>query len=66
MPFDPKDGGSTYERAMTTLLHNMMHKEMEVYMDDTIAKSITEEDHLLDLKKVFEQLKIYDLRLKPQ
>jgi len=31
--------GATYRRAMLTLFHNMMHKEIEVYVDDMIAKS---------------------------
>lgn len=35
---------------------------MLVYM---IAKSRTEEDHLIDLKKIFEQLRKYDLKLNP-
>jgi hypothetical protein len=29
---------------MTALFHDMIHKEMEVYVDDMIAKSWAEED----------------------
>jgi len=32
----------------------MMHKEIEVYVDDMIAKSISKEEHLANLKKLFE------------
>ncbi|PKI41673.1 hypothetical protein CRG98_037936 [Punica granatum] len=39
MPFGLKNVGATYERAMVTLFHDMMHKEIEVYVDDMIAKS---------------------------
>lgn len=47
--FGLKNVGATYQRAMTALFHYMMHEEMEVYVDDMIAKSKTEEDHLADL-----------------
>ena len=43
----------------------MMHKEIEVYVDDMIAKSRTEEEHLLNLRKLFERLHKYKLRLNP-
>ncbi|KAG8473187.1 hypothetical protein CXB51_035220 [Gossypium anomalum] len=46
MPFGLKNAGATYQRAMVTLFHNMMHKEIEVYVDDMIAKSQMEEEHL--------------------
>ena len=39
MPFGLKNTGATYQRAMVTLFHDMMHKKIEVYMDDMIAKS---------------------------
>ena len=39
MPFGLKNVRATYQRAMMTLLHDMMQKEIEVYVDDMIAKS---------------------------
>jgi hypothetical protein len=39
MPFGLKNAGATYQRAMVTLFHNMMHREVEVYVDDILAKS---------------------------
>ena len=42
MPFGLKNAGATYQRAMVTLFHDMMHKEIEVYVDDMIAKSKTD------------------------
>ena len=38
MPFGLKNAGATYQRAMVTLFHDLMHKEIEVYVDDMIAK----------------------------
>ncbi|XP_058757655.1 uncharacterized protein LOC131630928 [Vicia villosa] len=65
MPFGLKNAGATYQRAMVTLFHDMIHKEIEVYVDDMIAKSHTEEEHLVHLKKLFERLRKFRLRLNP-
>ena len=50
---------------MVALFHDMMHKEIEVYVDDMIAKFRTEEEHLVNLWKLFERLRKYQLRLNP-
>ncbi|PKI75829.1 hypothetical protein CRG98_003744, partial [Punica granatum] len=63
MPFGLKNAGATYQRAMVTLFHDMMHKEIEVYVDDMIAKSREGEDHLVNLERLFDRLKKYKLRL---
>ncbi|PKI74808.1 hypothetical protein CRG98_004826, partial [Punica granatum] len=65
MPFGLKNTGATYQRAMVTLFHDMMHKEVEVYVDDMIAKSKEGEDHLVNLKRLFDRLKEYKLWLNP-
>jgi len=44
----------------------MIHKEIEVYVDDIIAKSKSEEEHLVNLSKLFERLKKFKLRLNPE
>jgi len=63
MSFGLKNAGATYQRAMVTLFHDMIHKEIEVYVDDMIAKSESEEEHLVNMKKLFERLRKYKLRL---
>jgi ribonuclease HI len=65
MPFGLKNVGATYQRAMVTFFHDMIHHEIEVYVDDMIAKSRTAPDHLTDLRKLFQRLKKYQLRLNP-
>ena len=65
MPFGLKNAVATYQRAMVTLFHDMIHKEIEVYVDDMIAKSASEEEHLVNLRKLFERLRKYKLRLNP-
>lgn len=65
MPFGLKNAGATYQRAMVTLFHDLMHKEMEVYVDDMIVKSRSDEDHIRILEKVFKRLRKYQLKLNP-
>lgn len=48
---------------MVTLFHDIMHKEIKVYMDEMIAKSRTPRDHLIDLRKLCKCLVKYRLRL---
>ncbi|PKI60842.1 hypothetical protein CRG98_018773 [Punica granatum] len=43
----------------------MMHNEIEVYVDDMIVKSKEGEDHLVNLKRLFDRLREYKLRLNP-
>jgi len=65
MSFGLKNAGATYQRAMVTLFHDIIHKEIEVYVDDMIAKSRSEEEHLVNLRKLFERLRKFKLRLNP-
>ena len=50
---------------MVALFHDMIHHEIEVYFDDMIARSQTEEEHLEHMHKLFERLKKNKLRLNP-
>lgn len=51
---------------MTTIFHDMMHTNMEDYVDDILMKSIKREYHLINLEKVFDRLEQYNLRLNPK
>ena len=45
------------------LFHDMMQKEIKVYVDDMIAKSREGANHVQILKELFERLRKYKLRL---
>ena len=53
--FDLKNARATYQRAMTAIFHDMMHKEIEDYVDDIVMKSKTRGHHLAILRKVFKR-----------
>ena len=61
--FGLKNTSATYQRAATTLFHDMIHKEVEVYVDDMMVKSETREGHFEVLDKFLERLEKYNLRL---
>ena len=65
MHFGLKNVGATYQRAMVALFQDMIHHEIEVYLDDMIARYQTEKKHLDHLQKLFERLKKYKMRLNP-
>ena len=65
MLFSLKNARVTYQRAMVTLFHDMMHKEIEVYVDDLIAKSWENESRVENLRNLFERLRKFQLKLSP-
>ena len=44
-------------------MHDLIHKEVEVYVDDMIVKSKDCEGHVLVLRKFFERIQFYKLQL---
>ncbi|KAA0032812.1 uncharacterized protein E5676_scaffold575G00370 [Cucumis melo var. makuwa] len=43
----------------------MLHKYVECYVDDLVVKSKRRQDHLKDLKVMFDHLRKYQLRMNP-
>ena len=39
MPFGLKNAGATYQREMTAIFHDLIHKTLEDYVDDILVKS---------------------------
>ena len=61
-----KNVGATYQRAATTLFHDIMHRDVEVYVNDMIMKSQDRSDHLVALERFFERIRQFRLRLNPK
>ena len=66
MPFDLKNAGATYQRMETVMFHDMIHKEVKVYVDDMMVKLKIREGHPIALKKYLRRVKKYSLRLNPK
>ncbi|KAL0367223.1 UNVERIFIED_CONTAM: hypothetical protein Sradi_3612400 [Sesamum radiatum] len=65
MLFGLKYAGATYQRAMQKIFDDMLHKNVECYVDDFVMKSGMRQDHLQDLRKIFERLRRYQLKMNP-
>eukprot|EP00261_Vitis_vinifera_P024444 XP_010656732.1 PREDICTED: uncharacterized protein LOC104880757 [Vitis vinifera] len=57
---------ATYQRVATALFHDMMHRDVEVYVDDMIVKSRDRTDHSAALQRFFERIRQFRLRLNPK
>ncbi|XP_070025641.1 uncharacterized protein [Nicotiana sylvestris] len=63
MLFGLKNVGATYQRAMQNNFDDLLHKNVECYVDDLVVKSREKGDHLKYLRMVFELLQRYQLRM---
>ena len=65
MPFGLKNARATYQRAMSTICHDLISKIMEVYIDDIVVKSTAIDTHPLNLKQSFDRIRKYGLKMNP-
>ena len=65
MPFELKNAGATYQRLMNKMFAHQIGRNIQVYVDDMLVKSLHEEDHLDDLRETFDTLRSYNMKLNP-
>ena len=63
MPFGLKNAGATYQRLMNKMFALQIGRNVQVYVDNMLMKSRREEDHLEDLRKTFDTLRSYNMKL---
>jgi len=51
---------------MVVIYHDSIHHYFKVYVGDILAKYKKREDHISNLRVIFNMLREYKLRLKPQ
>ncbi|BFG21588.1 hypothetical protein CerSpe_078620 [Prunus speciosa] len=66
MPFSLKNAGATYQRAMNAIFHDMIGRNLEVYIDDVVVKSESRPGHLDDLRLAFERMRKHQLKMNPK
>ena len=54
MPFGLKNAGVTYQRLMNKMFAHQIGRNVQVYVDDMLVKSLRKEDHLDDLRETFD------------
>ena len=65
MPFGLKNVGATYQRLMNKMFTHQLERNIQVYVDDMLVKSVRENDHLSDLQETFNTLWSYNMKLNP-
>ena len=65
MPFGLKNAGATYQRLMNKMFAQQIGRNVQVYVDDMLVKSLREEDYLNDLREAFNTLWSYNMKLNP-
>ena len=63
MSFSLKNAGVTYQRLVNHMFRPEIGRNMKVYVDDILVKSIDEEKHLDDLQETFDTLRRYNMKL---
>ncbi|XP_072089283.1 uncharacterized protein [Arachis hypogaea] len=66
MPFGLKNAGATYQRLMDRMFAKQIGRNIEVYVDDMVAKTKVGENHISDLTEIFGQIRQYNMRLNPE
>nr|CAI5868931.1 unnamed protein product [Callosobruchus analis] len=64
LPFGLKNAPSTFQRVMDNVLKELQGKVCLVYMDDIIIFSTSLQEHISNLKKVFQKLKGAGLKIQ--
>ena len=65
MPFGLKNAGATYQWLVNHMFRPQIGRNVEVYVDDMLVKSLDEGKHLDDLQETFNTLRRYNMKLNP-
>ena len=65
MPFGLKNAGATYQRLMNKMFAHQIGRNVQVYVDDMLVKSLRKDDHLDDFRETFDILRLYNVKLNP-
>ena len=61
MPFRLKNAGATYQRLINKMFTHQLGRNVQVYVDDMLVKSVPEND----LQETFNILRSYNMKLNP-
>ena len=65
MSFGLKNAGATYQRLMNKMFTHQIGRNVQVYVDDMLVKSLRKNDQLNDLQETFDTLRSYNMKLNP-
>lgn len=65
MPFDLRNAGATFQRLVNMMFKKQIGKTVEDYIDDMVVKSESMDNHVRDLKEMFDILRAFNMKLNP-
>jgi len=65
MTFGLKNAGTTYQRAMNLIFHDLFDVILKIYNDDIVIKSAIMSHHLANLRLTLERMCRYGLKMNP-
>ncbi|GJX01132.1 reverse transcriptase domain-containing protein [Tanacetum coccineum] len=66
MPFGLRNTGATYQRLVDKAFHKQIGRNLEVYVDDLVIKSRTEDEIVRDMEETFQTLREITMKLNPK
>jgi len=65
MPYGLKNAGATDQCAMSVIFHDHLRKTVECYVDDIAIKNPDKNNHLHDLRMIFDLMRAHQLKINP-
>ncbi|GKE42396.1 reverse transcriptase domain-containing protein [Tanacetum coccineum] len=66
MPFGLRNVRATYQRLVDQAFHKQISRNLEVYVDDLVIKSLTEDEIIRDIEETFKTLREINMKLNPK
>ncbi|GKA05949.1 reverse transcriptase domain-containing protein [Tanacetum coccineum] len=66
MPFGLRNAGATYQRLVDKTFHGQIGRNLEVYVDDLVIKSRTEDEVVHNIEETFKTLRKINMKLNPK
>ncbi|GJX83276.1 reverse transcriptase domain-containing protein [Tanacetum coccineum] len=66
MSFGLRNAGETYQRLVDKAFHKQIGRNLDVYVDDLVIKSCTEDEIVRDIEETFKTLREINMKLNPK
>nr|KYP72480.1 hypothetical protein KK1_005069 [Cajanus cajan] len=62
----PSIDRATYQRLMDKIFQHQIGRNMEVYVDDMVVKTLSAKAHAAEMAEVFSHIRKHNMRLNPE
>ncbi|GKF85568.1 reverse transcriptase domain-containing protein [Tanacetum coccineum] len=66
MPFGLRNAGATYQRLVDKAFLKQIGRNLEVYVDDLVIRSRTEDEIIRDIEETFKTLREINMKMNPK